>query len=245
MGNKTKVEDNKPKCPHCNKDHPIRKKQKDGDPVGSGSTLGRRLKRTKSLLHYTVELTSKVTGKPYRTGSLQAHHLVLASTCNGNDEYAEVIRKYGYDINHAKNGELLPGFMDLACFLRKPVHNTNHDGGETVKDSTNTSLKYPAVVKRESQEIIDNYVDSQVCKYHDGLINQLNALSIKIRNNILNFVWTISEDGWDYAPGNLIGCGSAFSLEEKRASPVGTKCKCKNRNHTIPQIKKYIESLNQ
>jgi hypothetical protein len=237
----TKVKDNKPVCPHCNTDHPVRENKDEGDPVGSGSTLGRRLKRKKNLLHYTIELTSKV-GKKYRAGSLQAHHLVLASTCNDDEKIAETVRKYGYDINHKKNGELLPGFMDLACFLRKPVHNTNHDGGEAVKDSTNEYLKYSFVVKQKAIKIINRYSKSKICQYDDGLIQELNMLSSDIRDNILNFVWTISEDGRDYAPGNPVGCGGALSLEEKRAVK-GTHCDC-NRNHVIDKIKKYIESLN-
>ncbi len=237
----TVIEGGKIVCEKCRKEHPIRV-DKVGDPIGSSSTLGRRLQRKKNLLNYSVRLYSTAKKKNYYAGSLQAHHLILSSTCNNNSQFAEIMIKYGYDINHKKNGELLPGFMDLACFLRKPVHNTNHDGGETVQGNCSPNLKYPTVVNRMSHAILRQYLNCELCEYDDSLIQELNTLSNNIRTNILDFIWTISEDGWDYAPGNPIGCGNVLSLAEKRNN-TDLNCNCK-RNHIIPKIQKYIDSLN-
>lgn len=231
----TTTKDNKPVCDRCKKEHSVREEGKDGDPVGSGSKLGRRLKRTKSSEHYVLTVKNLKSGEFRRIGSLQAHHLVLSSTCNNDKKLSDTVRKYGYDINHAKNGVLLPGLMDLACHQKKPVHNTNHDGGEAVADSTNVYTSYTTVVKTKAIKIINKYAKNKICESDDGLINDLNALSTEIRNKILSFAWTISEDGRDYAPGNVTGCGGADSLEKKHTRITeGTNiCPHKHRIHPV------------
>lgn len=241
MRDHTKVIDGKIVCAHCGKEHEIRDLLDLGDPDGNGITLGRNIMdnkdKSKHPLYYICDKVSR-SGNSYPAASIQAHHLVASEVFRKNKNAREVARVFGYNINHKKNGIFLPAFMELACYLAMPVHNTNHSQGDAIvtEGEITVYMKYPKAVKKLVTPLIDSYIKKlkKVCEYDKIFINEMNEKSKTICDHILKFEWLISFDGLDYQGGNTIGCGSAITIRKKKENVLMriTDCNCK-RNHLI------------
>jgi hypothetical protein len=129
---------------------------------------------------------------------------------------------FGYDINNATNGLLLPTRMDAACQLTVARHAGNHD--DTIGDG---DLSYIDTIKAELRQIAQEAQAGIYCRQRNPLTWRLHILSRKAAVRIRTFTWTVTSDGLDYQPGG-IGCAGATSLDKKSTQP----CPC-HRDHDL------------
>ncbi|MCP4474226.1 MAG: hypothetical protein GY821_06610, partial [Gammaproteobacteria bacterium] len=141
----------KEKCPYCKKDeHAL--VDKWGSNNGVGQTLRKNIiKNVEDHDWYT------------ETNSLQAHHLICSESMDDDDWY-QYCMDFGYDINHKKNGVMLPYLMALACQLHVPVHRSNHSAGRA--DGTS----YPKKVEKDLMEIADDIESGKYCDNPKALV---------------------------------------------------------------------------
>ncbi len=207
-GNSTKPQPiEKEKCPYCKKDE-HKFADKWGNHVGDGQGL------RKNIIE-NIEDHSWYT----ETNALQAHHLICSEAMD--DDWSKYCKDFGYDINHQKNGVMLPYFMALACQLHVPVHRSNHSAGRAEGTS------YPKKIEFDLKSISKDIKAGKYCDNPQALIEKLNNLSKIILGKIDKFRWTITADGQDYKSGNN-GCAGASSITNK----PNQACPC-DRNHRL------------
>lgn len=202
----------KDKCKFCKKDE-----HDYADKPGSSQGSGPKLRRS---------IIKKVKTHGWYSGwrSLQAHHLICSESMNDDDWY-KYCQLFGYNINHKKNGVMLPFNMRLACQLHVPLHRGNHSAG------TAGSLSYPDAIKDELQKIKAEIQSGKYCSNPDALVEKLNNLSKMIIKKIDKFRWTITSDGKDYKAGGN-GCADVKSITKK----PNQACSC-NRQHSLKSVK--------
>ncbi len=138
-----------------------------------------------------------------------------------NDDWAEYCRNFGYNINHKKNGVMLPYEMALACQLHVPLHRSNHNKGVAGGEP------YPDKIKNILDNIKKEIKKGDYCDDPKRLIEKLNKLSVLIMKKIDSFEWTITADGKDYAKDEN-GCAGVTSIRGK----PNTACP-KKRQHNL------------
>ena len=191
------------KCPYCNKSHSFSKKP--GNHVGSGTKLSKNIFKSK-----------KIEDHPWYTGkrSLEAHHLVNKNALSTKTDaaWADICFRFGYDINHKKNGIMLPSTKELACQLFVQRHRGKHG---SVYFEKVLKLLFPIREKIES---------GKYCSNPDKLIKVLNKISGKLLDKIDRFKLLLYSDGMEYNE-NGNGCGG-----KNRVCSL-------NRNHGLKQFK--------
>ena len=138
-----------------------------------------------------------------------------------DDDWSEYCKDFGYDINHKKNGVMLPYFMALACQLYVPVHRSNHGAGRA------EGVPYPVKIQNDLEKIANDIRAGKYCDNSKALIDDLNEYSEFILGEIDTFRWTITADGQAYKTGNN-GCAGVRSITNKPNQP----CPC-DRNHRL------------
>lgn len=237
----------------------------NGLHYGSGTTL------TKNILEFSG--LKSIDDHPWytRKGALQAHHIIVTEAMKNDDDWKDYCRDFGYNINSALNGVLLPSYMKLACQLGVAMHRSNHgattteirsdnnqlralnvsedelddddDDGEA-STVTSSGLNYPDAVIDRLNGILTQLEDSNTLCEDGKLVTKLNALSKEILGHINNFTWTLTYDGKDYKSHGR-GCGGpkidGKMANKRNSSLVGCKCKLKEKRLTHG-ITKYKEN---
>ncbi|MWP49535.1 MULTISPECIES: AHH domain-containing protein [unclassified Gilliamella] len=138
------------KCPVCDKsikkDDPNHQRGRiqDGAPVGDGPTIGVNivnLHYNKTFRNHPFYLKSEKTSshdKNDRNG-VEAHHLVTSASMAQKLKYQHLALFLGYNINHSKNGVLLPTTMKVACHFGVPLHRGGH-GVTFIKKEENRDI---------------------------------------------------------------------------------------------------------
>ena len=151
-------------------------------------------------------------------GGIQAHHLISSEVMD-EEQWRNLCKTVGYNINCRLNGVYLPSGMDLACTAKIPLHKGGHSAGYAGAGDTN----YPKEVAKEVTNILNMLRDMNPCENPDevadlakNIIEALNRASETIFNNVKDFKWTITWDGFDYQLGNPIGCSNLKSIQDKQ-----------------------------
>jgi len=198
----------KEKCPYCKKDeHKLADKW--GNNNGHGQTLRKNIIENIEDHRWYTE-----------ANALQAHHLICSEAMD-DDKWSNYCKDFGYDINHNKNGVMLPYFMELACQLHVPVHRSNHSAGRA------EGVSYPEKIELDLRKIAKDIKAGKYCDNPRALIDKLNRYSQRILKKIDTFRWTITADGQDYKSVNK-GCAGVTSITNK----PNKSCPC-DRNHRL------------
>ena len=214
-------------CIRCGK--PKNKKCQEGKvKLKKDKTVGCGTKLTKAIVknagYGKIENHPWHFTRPRNNGpfsSLQAHHLIVSASMNDVD-IKDMCLEYDYDINSHKNGVMLPYYKDLACLLFLPVHNTNHEGGETDKKDSksipSSYLNYPRAVQ-EKLEGLRTLVDKgRICTDKDPV----NKFHEKIDNISKGILKKINDELW-----TITGAGKNYQKKKSDESKPG----CKNATH--------------
>lgn len=156
-------------------------------------------------------------------GSIEAHHLICTATMKDSEEWANVCKITGYNLNCRWNGVFLPSLMSVACTARIPLHRGGHGAGFGGKDKSGKHTTYAIIMRKEVNKILTQARDKReecpdkkkMKEIAKGIVDSLNELSEKAFNKVKDFVWTLTADGFDYMPGNPIGCGDYTDLKNK------------------------------
>ena len=229
----------KPKNKKCQKGKVILKKNKT---VGCGTKLTKAI--VKNAGYGKIENHPWHFTRPRNNGpfsSLQAHHLIVSASMNDVD-IKDMCLEYDYDINSHKNGVMLPYYKDLACLLFLPVHNTNHEGGETDKKDSksipSSYLNYPRAVLEKLKGLRRLVKKGHICtdknpenKFHEKIDNISKGILRKINDE----KWTITGAGKYYqkkSDESNIGCKNEMDSE---SSMKNKPCEFRknNKDHYI------------
>ncbi|MWP49043.1 MULTISPECIES: AHH domain-containing protein [unclassified Gilliamella] len=137
-------------CPVCNKEFTAKSKThkrgriQEGYPVGHGPTLGGNvvnLHYHKTFKKHPFYLESEKTNKYDKNerNGVEAHHLVTSASMAQKLKYQHLALFLGYNINHSKNGVLLPTTMKVACHFGVPLHRGGH-GVTFIKKEENRDI---------------------------------------------------------------------------------------------------------
>ena len=210
------------KCPMANP-----KISYPSELVGSGSEL------TKNIVASPTNDYSKIEDHPWHftrvrqqsngpadISSLQAHHLIISASMK-NDDCKEMCDDYGYNINHYKNGVMLPYYQDLACHLKVPVHKSNHSKGESDLKGEEGPFNYPMAVNAMLADLVLLMEQGKLCKSsnpHKFFSKRINKVSKDILDKVKSYQWTITADGRDYHKDSLVGCGNSNKINKKEGN---------------------------
>ncbi|WP_419812394.1 AHH domain-containing protein [Bacterioplanoides sp.] len=235
-------EQEKKKCDFCDKPYNAKcpmanpKMNYPSDTKGSGSEL------TQSIIANPNNDYSKIEDHPWyfqrkqgsvNRRSLEAHHLIISESMK-NPDLKEVCDQFGYNINHHKNGVLLPYYMDLACHLGVPLHRGSHKKGQSdIVDPRGTDedvyLNYPRAVKEQVDSLLKTVKRGKSCQVSGNprkdFLNKVSKISLKVFNKIKKYEWSISADGFDYQKNSKVGCGNVLKIGAKKSDS-----RCNHRN---------------
>lgn len=201
-------------CPLCNKSYLKHdfKIEGTGNYIGVPETLGNNM-------------ISRFKHEWNNHGSIAAHHLICAHLVNDShkdDIWNKIVYVHDYDINRKENGVWLTMSMTLACYLRIPLHFSNHGsgfGGTIYIANEKRTITYYKAVKEKVDNINEKYQkEDKPCdkQDHDNFIRDMNDASKFIYGKIEKFAWTLTYDAVNYTPASLIGCGSKSLISEKQ-----------------------------
>ncbi|NOK05849.1 MULTISPECIES: AHH domain-containing protein [Myxococcus] len=196
----------RPPCEYCGKpEHPFASQW--GQDTGDSHTL------REALLGTHDSSVHEWYAGPF---TVAAHHLIA---CEATEEasWGTYCRRFGYDVNGAEDGVMLPSRMEVACQLAVPVHRGPHAAGQ----GPEADMNYPNAVRAHLKDVEAALVRGEFCANPGALVEELNALSAFILEQIASFTWTITRDGRDYRSGGS-GCAGAGSIRRKqeRACPA-------------------------
>nr|WP_246137292.1 AHH domain-containing protein [Myxococcus llanfairpwllgwyngyllgogerychwyrndrobwllllantysiliogogogochensis] len=159
---------------------------------------------------------------PWYSGrwTIAAHHLIPSEAMADDEVWMQFCWRFGYAINRALNGVILPMVMAVACELHAPVHVSHHGSGWAF----DMDMAYPSATKARLAKVARAVAAGAYCSNPAGLTEELDRLSADILSRIASGRWTITSDGRDYLPGGN-GCAGATSLQAKpsRACPHGRR----------------------
>ncbi|NMO16266.1 AHH domain-containing protein [Pyxidicoccus fallax] len=190
----------KPPCEYCGK---------PGHPFAPewGSHIGNSMWLSEAILNgREPETHDWYTGR----WSIAAHHLICSEAMADDERWARLCREFGYDINRAENGVMLPSRMDAACELHVPVHRGNHAHGWAL----DLDMAYPDAVKAKLARVAESVAEGACCANPLSLTRKLDKLSHDIMGKVARGQWTLSSDGLDYQEGG-VGCADATSIQDK------------------------------
>nr|WP_246357169.1 AHH domain-containing protein [Pyxidicoccus fallax] len=193
----------KPPCEYCGKQgHPFAPSW--GSSIGSSGIL-----RDNILKGHEADVHPWYTGR----WSIAAHHLICSEAMADDEVWARFCREFGYDLNRAQNGVILPMVLAVACELHVPVHVGPHAGGWAF----DMDLAYPEAVKARLAKVARAVGAGGFCSSPSTLTDELDRLSAEILGRIATGRWTLTRDGQDYLPG---GVGHATRVLRPHASAL-------------------------
>ena len=142
----------------------------------------------------------------YGDKTLQAHHLIPLNAFNtsnnkGDKESKLELLRIGdlcaFNVDHWKNGVVLPNKKKLACYLQKPRHAGGHDRlkfGYTNACVNLTTNKISQYCYRKRNRNICHLITNS------NLLDIFNKSSRQIFNRIKSFTWPITSDSENYNP---------------------------------------------
>lgn len=257
------------KCPKCGKEikdndeyHKVGR-VKRGVWLGNGVDLGNNVVKEhydSSFNKHPFYLEDDSNKDKNNRNGIEAHHLVSSASFKQDDKYKRLALYLGYNINHWKNGLLLPNTMHVACHFGVPLHKGGHgstfikkeserdidslagmtdriseflgtvsEDGDVVfpvfdKANELTALKYESHLNALVASVCKQFLKKpKFCKSKiiekekiaEDFVNAIDNLSQSIFRELNSFNWTLTSDGFDYAPGR-IGCCNKKYLYEKR-----------------------------
>lgn len=208
MGKAAKKE-NDIKCARCGKKHYPEDSTTVGNNIGASRELTRRVMKI-----YKKPANKHPLSSGKGNGCAQAHHLICSESMN-NDTWKDICSIYGYDINCAENGVMLPRDARVACQENVPMHEGNHNDtiGKSVRKNYVNSVK----------EMVDNVarkIDNKPCEELKNILDELHQISRDIGFKVLNFNWTLTSDGSDYHFLSQAGCMDVMSwIAKNKANP--------------------------
>jgi hypothetical protein len=216
-------------CIRCSK--PKNKKCQEGKvKLKKNKTVGCGTKLTKAIVKNAGY--GKIENHPWhftrarnsgQFSSLQAHHLIVSQSTDDVD-IKKLCLENSYDINSHENGVMLPYYQDLACLLSVPLHNTNHNNGETdvenpdPKKEKGPFLSYPGAVETKLEGLKKLIKKGYICNAKDPqeeFVNSMNDISKLIFDKIVSEDWTITGAGKDYYKESDDGCKNSTSSDSK------------------------------
>jgi Domain of unknown function (DUF4150)/A nuclease family of the HNH/ENDO VII superfamily with conserved AHH len=201
-------------CEFCGKaQHAFAKHS--GTNVGISSTLDRNIMNGLGIKKNHHRWYSSAS-------SISAHHLICSEALD-DDEWVEICRKFGYDINRKENGVMLPNSMQLACQLHAPLHRGPHGAGSADGET------YPRRIKQLIGPLKDRALGGAYCANPSNLTDDMDTLSRLIAQKVDGFLYTLTADGLDYTVGGC-GCAGATSVTNKPKRPCPH-----NRLHGVRQ----------
>ncbi|THB74018.1 MAG: hypothetical protein D6B28_02795 [Gammaproteobacteria bacterium] len=226
-----------PTCKYCKK--PVKKKDEHlvkpkGDAKGESDTLTDNIVAASGI--------GKIENHPWfyrpvgkKRRSIQAHHLICSKVLDkeDNSEWATTAEDFGYDINCAENGTMIPAYWDLACCLSVPVHNTKHDKGH----GDTEDISYPDAVRDLIKPLMTRAKRGKFCGTN-AFAKLMNTKSLEIFQLISDFTWTISENGKDFQPNDngKVGCrGFRQKTTNGKNNELLAKCPF-NGKHTTENL---------
>lgn len=216
--------ENEKKCSRCGKNHYPTDNTPIGTNIGNSGDLATAILKT----HYNniaqkAHPLSEPGGKKH---TAQAHHLITSECMEKDEEWEEICNNYGYNINHWRNGIVLPRAMRIACELKIPLHYGNHEDTYLV----DTWMNYVDVVKSQLKPIKAKARKKDYCdKPEENIIKDLNRLSKDIWKEVKKFNLKLTFDGKDYK-SKQVGCKGHSVLKQKKKGGLGS-VKCINRVH--------------
>ena len=136
------------KCPKCgeilskNDDKHKRGRIQNGNPVGNGGKLGLNIVNlyyNKKYSEHPFYIKCDILSKNEKNG-IEAHHLITSSSLSQDKTYQNLALYLGYNINHSKNGVLLPNSMTVACHFGVPLHRSRHNVTFIKKQKSRTDI---------------------------------------------------------------------------------------------------------
>lgn len=155
--------------------------------------------------------------------AIEGHHLITCESVK-EDIWKDIFEAFGYDINDPQNGCFFPCDMFVACHLRVPLHQGNHNatfGTADPQDKT-ALLNYVDSVRRKIDGIRKQAINKKLCaKLTNDSIKNFNKTMMKkseeIFKHLKNFEWTLTADGFDYENGE-VGCYDRYRTIRKKRS---------------------------
>ncbi|WNZ66211.1 AHH domain-containing protein (plasmid) [Myxococcus sp. MxC21-1] len=189
----------RPPCEYCGKpDHPFVKE------------WGRHISDSNRLREAMLGSPDSKVHEWY-TGpwTVAAHHLIPGEALE-EELWGTFCRRFGYDVDCAENGVMLPSSMEVACQLEVPVHRGPHTAGQGPEPDVN----YPRAVRAKLKDVEAALMRGEFCANPGALVAEMNALSAFILSKVASFKWTITRDGRDYRAGGR-GCAGASRIPRK------------------------------
>lgn len=162
-----------------------------------------------------------------RANTAQAHHLIVTEVI-GEEEWPDYCATFGYDINHYKNGVMLPSNMKIACDVGVPLHRSNHSKAPT----NQASINYVSAVRDEVLDIKEKAENAEYCTdTTEDFIAQMNAKSKTIFEHVKNFRWALTEIGMGFQSNSPLGCKNCNNIPDAKASSTGCLMRSTNLSH--------------
>lgn len=153
----------------------------------------------------------------YVNGNIQAHHLICSEAMN-NQQWRELCKITGYNINCRLNGIYMTSLASLACYLGIQRHRGPHDLGRG-QDNEGIWKSYVGAVMAKINEVADSF-EAEDCKEKSikKFMNEMNNISKEICGKLTAFSWSIAWDGYGYNPAIRphIGCANVEKVGDKR-----------------------------
>jgi len=185
---------------------------------------------------------------------IQGHHLITIGAVDDDGkedgEWFKLFYRYGYDINCAQNGVLLPGDMLVACHFAVPLHKGGHGATALLEgDKYQFAIKktYVTEVIRTIQSVKKNYETTEckkipaekIKKFHNEMLEKSNIIFDEVKE----FNWLITSDGMHYKGGNNIGCyKDCRTLTRKRNEMASDK---KTKKKSEQKVAEFVIELSE
>lgn len=153
--------------------------------------------------------------------AIEGHHLITCESVGG-DKWKQIFEAFGYDINDPQNGAFFPCDMFVACHLRVPLHQGNHNAtfGSMSHEDKTTILNYVDSVRNEIDYIKETAIKKDLCKgLTDESIKKFNEQMLThsqtIFEHLHGFRWTLTADGFDFKESE-VGCYDRYRTIRKK-----------------------------
>ena len=152
------------------------------------------------------------------SGSIQAHHLICSEAMD-NEKWINLCKATGYNINCWLNGVYMTSLASLACYRGIQRHRGPHNLGQGEEVDEGVWISYVNSVMKKIDDVKESY-KGEKCKKNtiNQFINDMNDASKEICENLANFTWSISWDGFGYNPTikPKIGCANVEVMKDRR-----------------------------
>lgn len=208
-----KDDPNAPKCPVCGEAAHARPLVYEGNNKRGDITGNLRAENALGITDFDNYIFYRGESAPQNRGidaeriPPEGHHLITIEAVEDTD-WEKIFKAFGYDINCAQNGVMLPGDMWVACHFGVPRHKGSHKAtfGDKIiiDDETYINMTYVEsitdILEKERPTIESKCKTNDIKGFHDLMLEH----SQNIFNKIMNFTWTISSDGYDYPKAGIV-----------------------------------------